>query len=117
MDGWPVVPRDVLHALLDPRIRAPQGDPDLVIVRILAKGRKDGAPAAVQVELIDRFGDATGFSAMERTTGWDGALKAIMSAQGRTPRGVHPVELAVSRTDYAAELRKRGISLTETYLP
>ncbi len=113
--GQSVVPRDVLHALLDPRIRAPQGDPDLVIVRVLAKGRKDGAPAQVQVELVDRFDEATGFTAMERTTGWDGALKAILNAHGRTPRGVNPAELAVSGPDYAAELRKRGFSLTATY--
>ena len=53
---------------------------------------------------------------MQRTTGWDGALKAIMNAHGRTPRGVHPAELAVSGPDYAAELRMRGFSLTETWL-
>jgi lysine 6-dehydrogenase len=114
--GQSVVPRDVLHALLEPRIRARAGDPDLVIVRVLAKGRKDGRAAQVRVELIDRFDDATGFTAMERTTGWDGALKAIMNAQGRTPRGVNPAELAVSGPDYAAELRKRGFSLTEAWL-
>lgn len=114
--GQSVVPRDVLHAVLDPRIRAPQGDPDLVIVRVVARGRKDGRAAQVQVELIDRFDATTGFTAMERTTGWDGALKAIMNAQGRTPRGVNPAELAVSGPDYAAELRKRGFSLTETWL-
>ncbi len=117
VDGQSVVPRDVLHAVIDPKIRASVGDPDLVIVRVLAKGRKDGADAQVQVELIDRYDEATGFTAMERTTGWDGALKAIMNAQGRTPRGVNPAELAVSGPDYAVELRKRGFSLTETYLP
>ena len=31
---------------------------------------------------------------MERTTGWDGALKAILNAHGVT-RGVNPAELAV----------------------
>ena len=40
--GQSVVPRDVLHAVLDPKIRAQVGEPDLVIVRVLAKGRKDG---------------------------------------------------------------------------
>jgi len=45
-------------------------------------------------------------------TGWDGAIKAIMNAHGRTPRGVNPAELAVSGPDYAEELRKRGLSLT-----
>ncbi len=116
VDGRPVVPRDVLHAVLDPKIRAEQGDPDLVIVRVLARGRKDGQDAQVQVELIDRLDPATGFTAMERTTGWDGALKAIMNAHGRTPRGVNPAELAVSGPDYAKELHKRGFSLTATFL-
>jgi lysine 6-dehydrogenase len=110
--GRPVVPRDVLHTLLEPRIRAQPGEPDLVIVRVVARGRKDGASASVQVELIDRFDEATGFTAMERTTGWDGAIKTILNAHGRTPRGVVPAELAVSGADYAVELRKRGFSLT-----
>ena len=113
VDGQSVVPRDLLHAVLDPKIRAQPGDPDLVIVRIIAKGRKNGQEATVKVELIDRFDPETGFTAMERTTGWDGALKAIMNAQGRTPRGVNPAELAVSGPEYAAELRKRGFRLTE----
>jgi lysine 6-dehydrogenase len=114
--GQRVVPRDVLHALLEPRIRAQPGVPDLVIVRVEAVGRRDGQPARVRVELIDRYDEATGFTAMERTTGWDGALKAIMNAHGRTPRGVHPAELAISGPDYAAELRRRGFALTETEL-
>ena len=114
--GRQVVPRDVLHAVLEPRIKAEAGEPDLVIVRVLAKGRKDGKHAQVRVELIDRFDAATGFTAMERTTGWDGALKAIMNAHGQTPRGVNPAELAVSGPDYADELRKRGFNLTAEYL-
>ena len=116
VDGQQVVPRDVLHTVLDPKIRAEPGDPDLVIVRVIARGRKDGRAASVRVELIDRLDAATGFTAMERTTGWDGALKAIMNAHGRTPRGVNPAELAISGPDYAAELRKRGFELTEAYL-
>ena len=112
VDGLRVVPRDVLHTLLDPKIRAKPGDPDLVIVRVLAKGRKDGRPAGVVVELIDRMDEATGFTAMERTTGWDGSLKAILNAQGITPRGAHPAEIAVPGPLYADELRKRGFSVT-----
>jgi lysine 6-dehydrogenase len=111
--GVSVVPRDVLHAVLDPKLRARPGEPDLVIVRVLAKGRRGGRPAQVVVELIDRYDEATGFTAMERTTGWDGSIKAIMNAQGVTPRGAHPAEIAVPGALYAAELRRRGFSLTE----
>jgi lysine 6-dehydrogenase len=114
VDGLPVVPRHVLHALLDPKLRARPGEQDLVIVRVLARGRKDGRPAHVLLDLVDRFDEATGFTAMERTTGWDGSIKAIMNAQGVTPRGVHPAEVAVPGPLYAAELRRRGFDLSET---
>lgn len=113
--GVPVVPRDVLHAVLDPKLRAKPSEPDLVIVRVLARGRKDGREAGVVVELIDRFDEATGFTAMERTTGWDGSCKAILNARGATPRGAHPAEIAVPGPLYAEELRRRGFSLTETW--
>ena len=113
VDGVKVSPREVLHAVLDPKIRAKPGEPDLVIVRVLARGRKDGQPAEALVELIDRYDEKLGFTAMERTTGWDGALKAILNAHGVTPRGVNPAELAVEGPRYAEELRKRGFNLTE----
>ena len=114
VQGVKVAPRDVLHTLLDPKLRARPGEPDLVIVRVLAKGRQAGHPAQVLLDLIDRYDEATGFTAMERTTGWDGSIKAILNAQGVTPRGVQPAEVAVPGPLYAAELRKRGFSLTET---
>lgn len=114
VEGTRVCPREVLHTLLDPKIRANPGDPDLVIIRILAKGRKDGHQAQVVLDLVDRYDEATGFTAMQRTTGWDGSLKAILNARGVTPRGVNPAEVAVAGPLYAAELRRRGFRLTET---
>jgi len=115
VQGAKVSPREVLHTLLDPKLRAKPGEPDLVIVRVLAKGKKDGHTTQALVDLIDRYDEATGFTAMERTTGWDGSIKAIMNAHGVTPRGVNPAELAVPGPQYAAELRKRGFSLAETF--
>jgi lysine 6-dehydrogenase len=109
-----VSPREVLHTLLDPKLRARPGEPDLVIVRVQANGKKDGHAARVIVELIDRYDEATGFTAMQRTTGWDGSIKAILNARGMTPRGVHATELAVPGPLYAAELRRRGFNLTAT---
>jgi lysine 6-dehydrogenase len=102
-----------LHALIEPKLRARPGEPDLVIVRVLAKGRKDGHPAQVLLDLIDHYDEATGFTAMERTTGWDGSIKAILNARGVTPRGVQPAEVAVPGSLYATELHKRGFSLIE----
>jgi lysine 6-dehydrogenase len=115
VQGIKVSPRDVLHTLLEPKIRAKPGEPDLVIVRVLAKGRKNGHPAQVQLDLIDYYDEVTGFTAMERTTGWDGSIKTIMNAHRVTPLGVNPAEIAVPGPLYAAELRKRGFNLTETF--
>jgi lysine 6-dehydrogenase len=114
VQGVRVSPREVLHALLDPKIRAKPGEPDLVIIRIKALGKKNGRPAQALLDLVDRFDAESGFTAMERTTGWDGSIKAILNAQGVTPRGVHPAELAVPGPLYVAELRKRGFDLAET---
>jgi len=114
VDGVMVSPREVLHTLLDPKLRAKPGEPDLVIVRVLAKGRRHGRAAQVLLDLIDRFDETTGFTAMERTTGWDGSIKAILNARGVTPRGVNPAEIAVSGPQYVTELRQRGFGLMET---
>ena len=81
---------------------------------VVGRGEKDGRPAEVVVDVLDCYDEATGFTAMERTTGWDGSIKAILNAQGVTPRGVNPAEVAVSGPQYMAELRRRGFNLTET---
>lgn len=117
VNGVMVSPRELLHVLLDPKLRARPGEQDLVIVRVLAKGRKGGTGAQALVELIDTFDETTGFTAMERTTGWDASIKALMNAQGITPRGVKPAEIAVPGDLYAQELRRRGFSLTESISP
>jgi lysine 6-dehydrogenase len=114
VQGVKVSPRQVLHTLLDPKLRAKPGEADLVIVRVLAKGKKDHLKAQVVLDLIDRYDETTGFTAMERTTGWDGSIKTIMNAQGLTPRGVNPAESAVPGAMYVAELRRRGFWLSET---
>jgi lysine 6-dehydrogenase len=115
VQGVKVSPREMLHALMEPKLRAKPGEADLVIVRVLAKGRKNGHAAQVQLDLIDRYDEKTGFTAMERTTGWDASIKTIMNAQRVTPRGVNPAEIAVPGLPYVAELRRRGFSLTETF--
>lgn len=109
--GQEVVPREVFHALFEPMVRIP-GEKDVVVIRIRATGKKAGRPASVTLNLMDWYDDDTGFTAMERTTGWDGAIVAGMMARGQTPRGAKPVELAVPPALFIEELAKRGIRVT-----
>jgi lysine 6-dehydrogenase len=106
--GLQVVPREVFHALYGPLVTMPK-DRDIVLIRIRVVGRDAGKPAEVILDLVDYYDEATGFTAMERTTGWDGAIVAAMMARGQTPRGATPVELAIPPRLFVQELGKRGI--------
>ena len=111
-----IVPRDVFHALFEPKVTFP-GDPDWVIVRVRAIGKKNGRAAEALVESIDNYDPATGFTAMERCTGWSAAIVAKMMARRQTPPGAAGVEVQVRSAAFVAELRRRGISVTEQVTP
>jgi len=107
-----VVPRDVFHALFEPKVLFPE-DKDLVIVRVSAFGKLAGKDSQALVEMIDYFDETTGFSAMERGTGWSAAIVAEMMARGETPRGAGGVEKMVPAGPFVQALRQRGIQVTE----
>ncbi len=112
-----VVPRDVFHALYEPKVtfrNDPEKRKDIVLVRVKVLGKKDGRPAQALVELVDRFDEVTGFTAMERTTGWDAAIVAEMMAHGLTPRGAGGVESFVPAGPFMQELRRRGFNIKES---
>ncbi len=113
IQGAQVRPRDVLHAVLGPRLEVQGGFEDAVVIRIVARGRHRGRPAEAQLDLIDFFDRETGFTSMQRTTGWDGAIIAEMMARGETTRGAVPRELSVDPVRYVEELRMRGFSIDE----
>jgi len=110
--GVEVVPRDVFHALFEPKVTF-ASDKDIVIVRVKAVGKKNGRDAEALVQVIDYFDEDTGFTAMERCTGWSAAIVAEMMAEGRTPRGAAGVEAQVPARLFIEELRRRGIDVTE----
>jgi lysine 6-dehydrogenase len=111
VDGQPVVPRSLYHRLLEPKITAPHVR-DVCVMRAVGVGEKEGRPARVRVDLVDRYDPATGFTAMERLTGWHAAIVMIRQACGRIPPGAHRMEQAMTGADVMAELERRGIAHT-----
>lgn len=109
VDGQPVVPRHLYHRLLEPKITAPLIR-DVCVMRAVGVGEKDGRAARVSVDLVDRYDPATGFTAMERLTGWHAAILMALQAQGRIAPGAHRMEQAVPAAEVMAELERRGIS-------
>lgn len=59
------------------------------------------------------YDEETGFTAMERTTGWTAAVVAEMMARGETPRGAGGLEVMVPARPYIEELRRHGLSIRE----
>lgn len=109
--GVSIVPRDLLHTLLEPHITTEQIK-DICPMRTTCRGLKDGVPVEATVELIDVYDEETGFTAMQRLTGWHASIMVILATQGAIEPGAHPVELAATGATIVEEFRRRGINTT-----
>jgi lysine 6-dehydrogenase len=104
------VPLDVFYNVMGPALEDP-ADKDLIVVRGIGIGTKDGERVKLQIDILDRHDDATGFTAMERMTGFSTAINAIHVAEGGCPPGAVRYELAMTGTKFLDELQKRGINV------
>src|SRR3989442_1120001 len=108
--GTKVVPRDAFIATVAPGLTKSAGR-DLVALRIEVTGR-NGKRAAW--ELLDRYDERTGISAMMRTTGYSLAITGVMQADGRiSEKGARTPDEAVPFQAYVEELKKRGVEIRE----
>ncbi len=112
--GTKVSPRDVAVAAMGPRLRKPEGR-DLVAMRVIVEGTKNGKPVISTFEMVDRHDEAHGITAMERTTGFSLSITGQLQAEGAiSPAGVHTPDECVPGGRYVAELAKRGIVIHDT---
>src|SRR6478735_7994613 len=85
-----------------------------IAVRGEVSGIKDGKPKKTAWQLIDRYDEATGITAMMRTTGYSLAITALMQADGRvTAKGVVTPDESMPAKGYIEELAKRGVKIEE----
>jgi len=109
-----VVPRQLYHALLEPKISTPEIR-DVCVMRVVGHGKKGGEETTVTVDLIDYYDEDSGFTAMQRLTGWHCAVMMGFQARGQVPKGCIPVELAVSAAGFMQALRERRIEFEVRY--
>ncbi|HEV8305799.1 MAG TPA: saccharopine dehydrogenase C-terminal domain-containing protein [Gemmatimonadales bacterium] len=108
--GTKVAPRDAFIAAVSPKLTKPDGR-DLVALRVEVKGRSG---RRVAWQLLDYYDEASGISAMMRTTGYSLAITGVMQVDGRiTAKGVHTPDEAVPFGAYVDELKKRGVEIRE----
>ncbi|HLA63142.1 MAG TPA: saccharopine dehydrogenase C-terminal domain-containing protein, partial [Rhodothermales bacterium] len=119
--------RDVLLRRLRQRLGGDYRDAVLARVEVDgyptdADSRGDGAPAdgatrTLVYELVDRYDEETGLSAMRRCTAFPAAAVAVLLAQGAVEGGgAAPPEAVIPPEPFVAALAARGITVTERWL-
>src|SRR5204862_4920154 len=115
VDGVEVSPRRVLGEKIVATL--PHDEPDAVLVRLVFRGEKDGEVATLTYDIVDRYDEATGLSAMMRTTAFPASIVAQMMARGQTTaKGALPQERCIPPELFMQELTRRGIRVQETWL-
>ncbi len=111
--GTRVVPRDAFIAAAAPKLTK-EHSKDLVALRVFVEGKKGGKPKRLEWELIDKYDGKHGISAMMRTTGYSLSITGLMQARGQVkPAGVHTPDECVPAEQYIAELKKRGVEISQ----
>jgi len=82
VDGVWVAPKNVVDAVLYPLVKLEEGERDITLFRVEARGKQDGIPRRHKMEMVDRYDDKLGFTSMARTTAFTGAIVARMIARG-----------------------------------
>jgi len=103
-----VIPRELFHILLGEKINAPFIK-DMAIIYVNLCGIHNGKQAVRYIQLIDYFDEKTGFTAMERLTGWHCAIIMQLQVDKKISPGAKPVELAVDPQLIIDEFAKRKI--------
>ncbi len=110
VDFSKVTPRKVFGELLQKHL--PADEADYVLVRLDFAGIKNGTRKNLRYDIVDKFDEATGLSAMMRTTAFPASIIAQMMAKGEVfTRGATPQEKAIDPEKFISELDKRNIKI------
>jgi saccharopine dehydrogenase-like NADP-dependent oxidoreductase len=111
----PVVPRDVLTAVLN-GLSTPDGEPaDREVIDVRVAGRRDGADAVFR-GLAGLSPSPEGLSAGAFGTAIPIATTVRWQAEGRVPPGVHPPETAFDASAFLEDLQREGVEVETGFL-
>ena len=111
LEGASVAPRSLFAAVAEPRLTFPN-EPDLVVMRVVVEGVKDGKKKEIVFEMLDRMDTKRGVTAMMRTTAYPTAAAALMIARGEVPfRGVAAMERAIPAEAFLREIAKHELKI------
>ena len=106
--GTRVAPKDVFNRVFGESLGKIE-DLDQCAIRGVGVGVRDGKPMRLQVDLFDRQCEKTGFTSMERLTGFSLAIYAKNVADGNVPAGAIRYEEAMTGSAFVEQIEHRGI--------
>jgi lysine 6-dehydrogenase len=110
-----VVPRDVFISIVGPTLKKDyKTSPDQVALRVEAEGIDKGEKVLYRFDLLDKYDEETGITAMMRTTGFSLAITGAMQAEGKVKPGVWTPDEAMPANAYIAALAERGVVIQES---
>lgn len=110
VDYAKTTPRKVFGSLLQKHL--PADGPDYVLVRVEFRGTSNGNEKRLRYDIVDKFDESTGLSAMMRTSAFPASIIAQMMARGEVNmRGATPQEKAIDPQKFVAELARRNINI------
>lgn len=110
IDGCRVVPRKLFYKVFGEALGAIK-DQDLCAVRGVGVGIKNGVEKRLQVDIFDREDPTTGFTSMERLTGFSSAIYAEQISCGNVKPGCIRYEKALAGTLVLQKLAERGVEI------
>jgi lysine 6-dehydrogenase len=114
VDDISVSPRAVFAAAAEPRLTF-LGESDVVVMRVVVEGTKDGKRRRIAFEMLDRMDRKNGITAMMRTTSYPTTAAALMIARGEVPfRGVAAMERAIPAEAFLREIRRHELKIAVT---
>ena len=112
-----ITPREMTSKLLEERLQRPDIK-DLLVMRVRVCGVSGGSERCFVYNLLDRFDEIQGVTAMARTTAYPASIMAQLIMENRLKEpGVYPLEKLGSQDiiykRMLKELGRRGIKISE----
>ena len=103
-------PREFYHHLLEPLLGSDDRN-DICLMRTKAIGKLDGKKTQIVYECTETYDSETDFMAMEKWTGWHASIVMQKIMDGSIKPGTHPIEKAMTGTEFYNEAIKRGYDI------
>ena len=108
-------PREFYHYLLEPHLTN-NDRKDICIMRTEAYGLKNNIKSGVRFDVVEKFDNNSNLMAMEKWTGWHASIVMQKIMDGSIKTGAHPIEKALSGSEFYNEAIKRGYDIKKTIL-